>query len=161
MANQIVLEKLEDLQTVFDGIASDWNDARFMPVLEIITGMFETSHFSYFADRKSPGGEPWAALAPRTVQAKGHSRQLYLTGRLMESLANTTSDSYRDAWDETKNHGVSFGTQVEYAIFHQDGTEHIPQREHVGTNETQLEAILDLVADESVRILREHYDGGQ
>ncbi len=155
---QIVVNGYEGLQGVWESISSDWNSARFSGVLDEIISVLEMSHQTYYQNQTTPGGDTWPALAPRTVKEKGHSRILYRTGKMMESLATTTSDSYRDKWDETKNHGISFGTSVEYAMFHQEGTEHIPQREHVGTNERQLEHLLDLIADEAVRVLAEHYD---
>lgn len=155
----IYVDGLDGLQTVFDGISQDWNDGRFMGVLDTIMVDMERSHEEYFNRQGTPVGEAWPALSPRTIKEKGHSRILYRTGRLMESLSKTTSDSIRDKYDEIKNHGISFGTSVEYAMFHQEGTKHMPQREHVGTNDDQLNKICDMVADRAVEILKEHYGG--
>lgn len=153
----VYVDGLNNLQTVFDGISEDWNAGRYQPVLNTIMADMETSHAEYFQQQRSPGGSAWPALAPRTIKEKGHSRILYRTGRLMESLTRRTTDSIRESYDELRNHGISFGTSVEYATFHQEGTRRMPQREHVGTNDDQLTKICELVADRAVAILEAHY----
>lgn len=155
--SQIVVNGYEGLQSVWNEITTDWNSAKFAGVIDEIESVLEIAHQGYYQNQTNPVGEGWPALSPITVKQKGHSRILYRTGRMMESLATKTKDSVREKWDETKNHGISFGTDVPYAVFHQDGTADIPQREHVGMNDRLLGNILELIADEAVRILAEHY----
>jgi phage gpG-like protein len=65
-----------------------------------------------------PYGTAWRPLAPSTIQQKGHSRPLILTG----SMRNRFNSIVR-------GDAVAIGTTPDYAPFHQDGTPRIPARQ--------------------------------
>lgn len=66
-----------------------------------------------FQTQGGQGGSPWPRLSPNTIagRRKGSSRILQDTGRLKTSFTHRVS-----------GRGVSVGTNVEYAPFHQFGT---------------------------------------
>jgi phage gpG-like protein len=56
---------------------------------------------------------------------------------------------------ETSHRGLLFGTDVEYSLFNQEGTQRIPARPHVGMTEKLVDAIADEVLDFAVEQLKE------
>jgi len=66
-----------------------------------------------FQSQGGQGGTPWPRLSPNTIAARrgGSSQILQDTGRLKSSFTHTLT-----------GRGVSVGTNVEYASFHQFGT---------------------------------------
>jgi phage gpG-like protein len=69
----------------------------------------------------------------------------------MESLVTIGGDGNIS---ETSHRGMLFGTDVEYAIFHQEGTSRMPARPPVGLSETTLQTIVDGVADAAVQSMK-------
>jgi phage gpG-like protein len=64
------------------------------------------------------GGTKWAPLADSTIKAKGHSLPLIRTGALSRSIFLQVAGV--TAW---------FSTRKDYAVYHQNGTRTVPQRE--------------------------------
>jgi len=110
---------------------------------ETATRQIELLHVEYFATSVSPDGEAWAPLAPLTVKRKGHSRILFETNRLYESLTSGTGDSVRRA----ESTYLEFGTRREWAWIHQVGSERIPARPHTGISNEGMPPVLGAIAD--------------
>jgi phage gpG-like protein len=144
------IDGFEFLGGVFLEIEEAFHRADYSEPLKPMLEMLEQTHAAGFESESTPGGEKWPPLAASTVAKKGHDVILLETGRLKASLANKTGDSVR----EVSHRGLLFGTQVEYAGIHQNGTSRIPQREHVGMNEETAQRIVDVVADATVEALK-------
>lgn len=144
------------LQRELDAVLSDAMEVEFAPLLEEFHGDLEAAHAEGFAGAVSPGGRAWPKLAPSTIRRKGHATILVDSGRLRASLQGRTADSIREVVDEGLGRaGLSFGTDVEYAKFHQEGTARIPQREHVGAGEELIQQFENAIADTFIRAITE------
>jgi len=152
-APQWTLSKVEDLQGVVDGVQQQFDQADYTETLNGIATFLEEQHAEYFSGDHSPSGDAWPALSPYTVARKGHDTILEESNALEESLTGQTPDSIREVVSDGSQHGLSFGTSDEKSIFHQEGTSRIPQREHVGTNEEQVDHMAEQVADAAVQAL--------
>lgn len=75
----VVLDKPEDLQKVFDGMAADFEAIDFEEAMKAELGYLADLHKSYFDSSTGPDGQAWGANAPSTIEAKGHS--VILRGR--------------------------------------------------------------------------------
>ncbi len=149
-----VLESIDELQGVFDDVAADFSDTDFSPILDDWLIRMEDLHSQYFQSEVGPSGDAWQELAQATIDRKGHDAILIDSGKLSESLIGGTSDAIRDVFDEGAMAGLSFGTSVEYAIFHQEGLG-VPQREHVGLSEPVVDVLAEEAADFQVQELVE------
>lgn len=123
----------------------------YKPALNEFVGVLEREHAANWDGRHSPAGEPWAPLSEYTIQKKGHDKPLVLSGALREAMANRNGQGHIG---EVFDHGLTYGTDIEYAAFHQDGTSRIPQREFAGMSEAVLNDFVDTVADHVVESLK-------
>ena len=98
-----------------------------------------------YLGQHGPDGTTWASLSPVTIARKEHSAILVDTGRMFESL--TTPNGTQDTIWITGPNWLTFGTEVEYAHFHQTGTKRMPARPHVGLNEATVTQISQRLAD--------------
>lgn len=86
------------------------------------------------SEKDSPFGEPWAPWAPSTAKArerKGNAARglLFDDGDLLRSI-------HAEANVYGPGHGtLDIGSDLDYAIFLQDGTEFMPARPYLGWNE--------------------------
>lgn len=137
------------LGSIFLEVEQAFLAADYTSTLEPFLSHLEGSHASHFAAQSNPIGTPWAPLAASTIARKGHDTILVETTRLKSSLTGKTQDSIR----AVSHRGLLFGTEVPYAIFHQDGGR-LPKREHVGMNNETTQQIVDAVADRTVEELK-------
>jgi hypothetical protein len=133
---------------IFLEIDQAYQHADYAPTLEAFIPALESFHTSLFTGQHAPDGTPWAPNAPATVKRKGHGVILFETGEEEASLEGHTGDSIRDVFDR----GLTFGTSVEHAIFHNEPgpNSREPQREDVGINDEILDRLVGLVADRTV-----------
>ena len=89
---------------------------------------------SNFDAEISPEGVGWAALSPKTIERKGHSRKLYETGAMRSAIS---------ARVEGKQAVISCSDFK--APFHQSGTSRMPARPFIGTNWAMINEIKGLV----------------
>lgn len=147
------LEELTDLREL-GGILVDieerLNGADYEQTLFPFLSTLEQTHADQFRSQQDSTGSRWAPLAASTIRRKGHDRILFEKGRLEASLAGHSADSVR----AVSHRGLLFGTQVEYALFHQDGTSRMPARPPVGMQEPTLDEMTNAVADAAVESLR-------
>lgn len=151
MADTVEFDELDEwyekLQTAFN------EGGDYKAILGLMQNDLEDVHGQWFSQAKSPAGRKWPALKPATVKRKGHDTILVDTGKLKASLEGRSGDSIREIVSEGMNHGLSFGTSVEYSIYHQEGGQHLPQREHVGINDEILDDFAERVAERTIAIL--------
>ena len=72
---------------------------------------------------ETEGHGEWPGLAASTIERKGHSEILVDTGKLRDSLVNPAAAMQISA------RSMSYGTDVDYAGYHQSGTPKMPQRQ--------------------------------
>lgn len=104
-----------------------------------------------FAGEFDSNGESWAPLKPSTIKRKGHDRILIESGALRESLVHVGGPGNIT---EVMPRGMLFGADVEYAIFHQQGTSRMPSRPPVGMSEETLDKLVNSVADGTVERMK-------
>jgi len=149
----------EELAGYFQEFAANFNDrADYQADLGLMQNDLEEYHAGWFANEHSPSGSTWPPLSPNTkkrVGIEGPDKILVDTGKLRASLTGRSSDSIREIVSEGLNHGLSFGTSVEYSIYHQTGVpeNNLPQREHIGINDEILDDFAERIADRTVAIV--------
>lgn len=111
-------------------------------------------HREYFERSAGPSGRPWAPLSQVTVDRKGHDTILIETGDLVTSLVEQNRHTIKRFRREGSKVVFEYGTDRPNAWRHQQGTPRIPQREHVGIDNTKLDAIVAALADNAVRQLK-------
>ena len=109
------------------------------------------AHQRYFDRQTDPNGTAWEPLAASTVARKGHATILVDTGRLRQSLTELGSP---DNLFRVDKRGALFGTNVDYAFWHQRGTKQMPARPMVGMDQESLTAGAERMADHSVNVLK-------
>ena len=161
------LSSLTELGGIFLEIDQAFTDADYKPTLASFLPELEKFEEGLFNSQSAPDGTPWAPINPKTAAAKGPEGFgiLFDTGRLMSSLVGQTDDSIRDIYD----HGLTFGEDVPYSIFHQDGYTpmrgqgtfgegvpfaSVPARPHVGVNDEILDRFCGKIADATVEALK-------
>lgn len=108
-------------------------------------------HAGMFAGEFDSNLEDWAPLAKATIDRKGHDRILVETGALRESLVHVGgAGNIHDVMPR----GMLFGTEIEYAVFHQEGTRRMPARPPVGVSEETLDKFVERIADSAVEKLK-------
>lgn len=149
MATQIVLDDVSQLAGIYEEIERAFDGVSYESELTELSDELQELHRGYFDRQADPTGANWPPLAPSTVAEKKHDRILFRTGRLAASLAGLTGDSIRDLINEGDNQGLSWGTAVEYSIFHQEA-KRLPVRKHVGLNAQRVDALAENIADVTV-----------
>ena len=97
-----------------------------------------------FTNQSTVTGEPWASLAESTIKKKGFNVILVDTGALRTSLVDIGGS---ENVNSVTSHGLLYGTDVEYAIYHETGTEIMPARPVVGISEQLIDELALRVAD--------------
>jgi phage gpG-like protein len=100
----------------------------------------ETAYGDNFASRGTPVGG-WAPYGAWSAEA-GQPARLVRTGRLLQSLT-----SLQGAPNDIGAKQATFGTNVPYAGFHQDGTREMPMRKVVFEPAGFAQYLADEVAD--------------
>ena len=107
-----------------------------LPVLTRIgASEVENIRAAITTDKTSPWGDAWAPWAESTAEhreRKGNAGQglLWDEGDLLRSIRAETH-MYGDVGYAT----LDVGSDLDYAVFLQDGTEHMPARKYLGWNE--------------------------
>ena len=105
-------------------------------------------HMQNFVTRGSVDGNVWKPLDPEYSAWKlrnyGFRGILVVDRSLRDSL---TFDNSRGAVREFKRTKMRFGTNIEYAKFHQTGTRRMPERPPVIMNSVLLERLSENIAE--------------
>lgn len=143
-----IAEILADVSRSFTTFDAD-------PTLDWLEDQLREHHADHYALEQSPAGKDWPELSPVTIAAKGHNKILVETDAMRSSLVSTTMDSItRRVKDQTGSEMV-FGTSDFKALWHQEGTSRMPQREHVGMSEIFVDRTVNDITDFVVDALRE------
>jgi len=114
-------------------IAGQYDTATLLKILEQeLVGATKRN----FLQEQDPDGNPWAKLKRPRRNSKGRDRILQDTGALRTSV---TAKGARGNIDLKTPTSLTWGTNLHYAKFHQDGTKHIPKREFLGIGEKLAE----------------------
>jgi phage gpG-like protein len=143
---------IDEFETMFHDLETAVSDADYTTTLEECQQDLAEQHAGMFAGEFDSNLNDWATLKPSTIKSKGHDRILVESGALMASL---TSVGGPGNIHEVMPRGMLFGTEVEYAHFHQTGTKKMPARPPVGMSEETLDKLCDKIADATVEKLRE------
>ena len=142
------VEGFKGLEALYLEMGEEYDETDYEPLLREILQDLQVQHGIYFNTETSPSDVKWPGLSTSTIQRKGHDTILYDTGRLKASLESQSQDSIRVvSVGEGPEDFVVFGTSVPYSYFHQEGTRRMPQRMHVGINETIMDIFAEKAAD--------------
>ena len=147
------VQTIDDVLSLIDRMVDpvrnpQMSSQRWQAVIEFL----EEMEMQIFAEERSPTGEAWPELSEWTIRSKGHSIKLVETLALLDSMTNSSATN---AIRDTELAGLFFGTNREWAGSHQDGAANIPQREFAGLSEPDVDAVADLIADATMRLMFE------
>jgi len=148
---QEVILTVAEFQGVYDDIASNFRAASYRDELDDIDDLIYESHADRFGLENDPNLSAWPPLAAATIARKGHATILVDTKRLRRSL---TTKGHTDHVGEITDRGLTFGTDVPYSIFHQQGTRNIPQRAHVGLTTENVDELTEVITKSASDKLR-------
>lgn len=149
-----LIDSFSQLGGIYLGIEQQFQRITYRDLLVEAEQELARQHEERWPLAISPHGVPWQPLAPATIAKKGHSTILVDTGRLQASVVNP---QHPDHVRELLDNGLTFGTDVPYGIFHQDGTPRLPQREFLGMTIETVDQITSNVADHAVQGLLRSY----
>ena len=168
----ILLDDPGQLPGVFAALETSFDHFDFTELFDQrVAPLLAQAHRGFFAAEESPSGQPWEKWYFRQPSAAADHKTLHVSGALEESLTSMGAGHIQEAA------AVSFvwGTNVPYSYQHQDGgvfpvdhfligrrggvkhvgdTINLPQREHVGMNETILSQVTEMLADETIAQIR-------
>jgi phage gpG-like protein len=146
---------IEDVSQLWDvglEVAREFEQLELQEVMRDLAEGLVEDHAGYFAEEASPTGERWAALAASTVRKKGNSRILVDTDTLRQDLTSVVG---LDPISEPGRGELFWGSDLEYSVYLQEGTDVMPARPHVGMTEGRVEQFATDVADGIVDKLKE------
>lgn len=150
MATQTVT--LDQLGRYFAGLDGELRKLDFTPAWKIVRVLVSSETKLNFARGQTPDGTPWAPLKRPSKRRGGKSaKPLRDKGLLMASVSGAGAGHV----EETSKTAFVFGTNLDYADFHQSGTRRIPRREFLGLTPKMIERIAGMVADVAVKQLAE------
>lgn len=137
----------EEIRKLFEAIEANAAKFDFTVTINAIADDLATSHEGFFNNQADPNGELWKALAPVTVKRKGHPVILIEHNNMRSSVVNRKHPKHVETISPMS---MIWGTSDEKALFHQEGTDRIPQRQFVGWSEAVVESTANKVADSAV-----------
>ena len=144
-------DAVEQLGSVFLDVEQKFDSMDYTEPLTAFQEILAEGERAAFAGQREPGGAPWDELSPVTVKKKGHSRILFESGALEASLVTVGGPGNIHA---VSSRGSLFGTSDEKSIFHTLGGGRLPKRDHVGTNDEDVDRLAEMVADHVVENLK-------
>lgn len=150
MTSQIELSSFAEIESIFHDVEQVVQDADYTTDLETGEQWLAEQHAGQFAGEFDSNLESWSPLKESTVKKKGHDRILVEHGALMASLVSVGGPGNIHG---AMPRGMLFGTDVEYAIFHQNGTGKMSARPPVGLSEETLDKLTNRIADSTVEKL--------
>lgn len=145
------LDTFTELDSLFHDLETKVADADYSETLEAFQPTIAAQEAGMFDGEYGSNLVSWSALNPSTAKKSGHDRILVETGALRQSLVNVGGPGNINA---TAKRGLLFGTDIECAIFHQNGTAKMPARSLVGLAEETLDKLCDRIADATVEIFK-------
>ena len=112
-------------------------DPRIRPIAESTLKSWganlEAAHIRafQFGGHQMHGGDSWAVLSESTVKQKGFRTVLVRTGALQDSI-----------FVDVSGLNLLIGTDKKYAVYHQTGTRHMPQRKVIDITRQDIDALV-------------------
>jgi hypothetical protein len=158
MPETLTLTGFDELQDLYDGVAEDFADIDFTPWMEGELHDLSTYMEGLFANQASPDQAAWKPNAESTIKAKGHARVLRgkprfgfrLSKSLTTKATSSSSDMVREAIQTDTAAYMGFGTNVEYALFNDQGTRQSPARPFIGIDERYLDSLESSALDHAL-----------
>lgn len=123
----------EDMNQLWGGVVAKFEGLKWATWLADETDRLEKRHAQTMEKQTDPTGRKHPPLAASTINRKGHSRILFDTNRLYNSLVSPSAEfSIRYAIDEWPRAQLIYGTSAPYSPFLTTGTDRMPARPHVG-----------------------------
>lgn len=138
---------LEQLPTWAKGLADDVLHASLERPLKACAATISAATKGYLQSSRGPDGQPWAPLKhPRHGKRhKGSSAKPLLDSGLLRASASAKGAA---GHVEVISAGtLTYGTNLDYASFHQFGTRTIPARPFQGVGPDLQETLDNIVAD--------------
>ncbi len=147
----------EQLVRGFSRLADEFKD--LSEPFRAIVQDFKAIEAKQFKSEGSYGGSGWQALSPRYAAWKEQNYPgrpiMVLSGLLMDSL--TGENSY--FVQEIRPLQLTMGTQVPWAIYHQQGTSRMPQRKLVNLTEADRARMMKTIHTWMVRSIDQQFAG--
>jgi len=113
---------------------------------EMILRTLEEMHLYYFENEISPQRRKWEELANSTIERKGHDTILVETGALKDSLTvKGSKGSIRTIRISNKQITIGFGSNIEYLVYHLEGTKKMPARICLGVSDTGKRLLVERI----------------
>ncbi len=144
----------KDFPKYLNSLTEDFKRIDYTKALNAVYEVQRKKVSRNFLTQSDAAGKPWDPLRPSTVAKKGHSRILVDSARMVLSV---TRPAHGDQIKDISGRAPAFlvyGTSVEWAGFHQDGTSKIPQREFLAIDDETVDKMADVVADAIVEELK-------
>jgi phage gpG-like protein len=114
------------------------------PALEEVADRFVRMELQQFLSQGGSGGAGWAPLSPRYAARKARTHPgapiLVRSGDLRRDLTHRPMGVER-----ITNEGMTMGTALPYARYHQTGTPRMPRRPPVNLTEAQRQELVKIV----------------
>lgn len=148
---------IEETYTFIGDVIEDFKAIEFREALDQIGAKFAEKTSQNFLSESSPSGLPWEPLSPVTVARKGHDTILVDSNTMRKSVVLRDAPHHieRIGRNAAGDDEIVYGTDVMYAVIHQEGSGRIPQREFLGLEEKDADDIADIVADHIVEKLKQ------
>ena len=88
----IQADGLDGVVELFDRLQNRVNNLQ--PYFQGIGQILQNSMEENFENETSPSGRAWTPLKAKTIQAKGHSKKLWDTGRMQGSIHNIAIERF-------------------------------------------------------------------
>lgn len=149
MPEEIPIEDFHE--TVLVTMIEDFKATNFAEAFDQIADVMAEKTRENFLNESSPSGRRWPELSPATVARKGHDQILVDSTALRKSVVMRNAPGHVEQIGKDK---IVYGTDVNYAVFHQEGTSRMPQREFLGVDDKNVDNMADIVADHLVETLK-------
>lgn len=148
---------IKDTYTYIGDVIEDFKAVEFREALDQIGAKFAEKTTQNFLSESSPSGSPWEPLSPFTIAKKGHDTILVDSTTMRKSVVLRDAPHHieRIGKNAAGEEEIVYGTDVAYAVFHQEGTARMPQREFLGLEEKDADDIAEIVADHIVEKLKQ------
>ena len=144
MTEQIDESHLVDL---LEGLAAEIAGFDYSKECEEFLPVVAEQHLAMFSGQHDSNGHSWASLAAKTIRRKGQNRILFESGMLEASLISVGGPRNIS---KSSPQGFLFGTNIDYATFHQTGAFSVPAWPPLGLSEETIDVLLNRVADAMV-----------
>lgn len=171
MTQTAVLDDINQLQGLYDGIAKQFNEIDYGDYLVKELDFIADLHKGFFNKSTGPDGSPWKKNAPRTIREKGHA--VILRGKRGQKQRNIKATKRKPAVRFSREQGIggfrlatsltaktsqTFGDAIREAIATDGGgvlsfgtdveySVYNQNRPHVGLTDTYLDKATNRVAD--------------